>query len=83
MQGVDNVLRVMFDNIRIGQDRHPVTCLAFGRLDSVHGETTRKTGDTAKHGLECLSQVMGNVVFEDCKGVSSSRRHLTATYLES
>ena len=67
MQGIDDVLRVVLHDVRIREDRDPVSAIAFGRLDTVHAETTGQTSDTSEHGLECLVQVVRDVIFEHCQ----------------
>lgn len=62
VQCIDNVLRVVFDDVRVGKDRDPVVLAALGGLDTVHAETTGETGNTAKDGFESLSQVVGDEV---------------------
>jgi len=54
VQGVDDVFGIMLHDVGIGQDWHPVILIALWCLDSVHAETSGKTGDTTKNGLEGL-----------------------------
>lgn len=49
VKGIDNVLRVVLNDIRVGENWNPVTVSSLRRLDSVHRETTRKTGDSPEH----------------------------------
>lgn len=65
VERVDNVLRIVFHNIRVSENGDPIAVFFLGCLDSVHRETTWKTSNTTKHGLESLGHVMGNIVFED------------------
>lgn len=62
MQGIDNVLGVVFDDIGVGENRDPVVLATLGGLDTVHAETPRQTSNTTKDGFESLSQVMRNEV---------------------
>jgi hypothetical protein len=55
----------VFHNVRVGEDRDPVTGIALGSLDAVHAETTRQTGNTSKHGLESLGHMVGDIILED------------------
>lgn len=36
VQGVNHVFRVVLDNVRVSQDRHPVVLTTLGSLDTVH-----------------------------------------------
>ena len=65
VEGIDDVLGVVLDDIGVGEERNPVTRLSLGSLDSVHRETSRETGDSSKDGLEGLGLMMGDVVLED------------------
>ena len=38
---IDNILRVVLDDIRVGEDGYPVAVLRFWCLDAVHAETSR------------------------------------------
>lgn len=58
MQCVNHVLGVMFDYIRVGQNRDPVILTTLRRLDPIHAETTGKTRYTTEHGLERLGQMV-------------------------
>lgn len=62
VQGVNHVFRVMLDNVRVGQNGHPVVLTTLGSLDTVHRETTGQTSDTTEDGLERLGLVMRNEV---------------------
>jgi len=66
VQGIDDVLRVVLDDIGVGEERNPVARLSLGSLDSVHREASRKTGDSSEDGLEGFGLMMGDVVLEDC-----------------
>jgi hypothetical protein len=70
MESVYHVLRVMFDNIRIGQDGNPVAIRTLGCFDTIHTETARQTSDTTKDRFEGLGLMVRDVVFKDCKCVS-------------
>lgn len=65
MQGVHDVFRVVFHDVRIGEDRNPVSAISLGRLDTVHTETTGETSHTSEDRFECLGVMVGDVVFED------------------
>lgn len=65
VQGIDDILGVVFDNVGISEDRNPIAAGAFRCFDPIHAEATRKTSDTTKHGLECLCEMMRDVVLED------------------
>lgn len=62
VQGVHHVFRVVFDNVRVGQDRHPVVLTTLGSFDAVHRETTGQTGDTSEDGLERFGLVVRDEV---------------------
>lgn len=70
VEGIDDVLRIVFDNIGVGEDRDPVSRLALGRFDAVDRETAGQTRNTTKHGLERLGKMMGDIVLEDWAHVS-------------
>jgi hypothetical protein len=74
VQRVDDVLRVVLDDVGIGEDGDPVAIAALRSLDAVHWETTGKTGDTAEHRLESLSEMVRDVVLEDCGREGWARR---------
>ena len=38
VQGVDDVLGVVLDDVRVGEDGYPVVLPAFRRFDTVHAE---------------------------------------------
>ena len=65
MKSVDDVLRVVLDDVRVREDGYPVSRLALGRLDAVHAEATGQTSNATKHRLERFRQMMRDVVFED------------------
>lgn len=62
VQRVDNVFRVVFNDIRVGKNWDPVVLATLGGLDAVHAETTGQTGHTTEDRLKSLSQVMRNKV---------------------
>lgn len=68
VQRVHDVLRVVLDDIRVGQDRHPVVLGALGRFDAVHAEASGQARDTAEDGLERLGEVVRDEVLEDLDG---------------
>ena len=55
----------MLDNIRVGQDWHPIAFVALGSLDAVHTEASWQAGDTSPHRFERFSLMMRDVVLED------------------
>lgn len=65
VQRVDDVLGVVLDDVRVGEDGDPVVLAALGRLDAVHTEAAGQTGDTTEDGFERLALVVGNEVLED------------------
>jgi hypothetical protein len=67
VQGIDDILRVVLDDVRVSNDGDPVAGVTLWRLDSVHREATGKTGNTSEDGLERLGLVMRDVVLEDWK----------------
>jgi hypothetical protein len=77
VQRVDHILRIVLDNVRIGQNWYPVVLTTFGRLDTVHAETTRETGDTTENRLERLGQVVGDEVSSVVSGAIVQREMLT------
>lgn len=68
VERVDDVLRIVLNDVRVGEDGHPVAVVPLGGLDPVHRKAAGQAGDAAEHRLECLGQVVGNVVLEDCAG---------------
>lgn len=58
VQGVDDVFGIMLHDVGIGQDWHPVILIALWCLDSVHAETSGKTGDTTKNRLKGFGLMM-------------------------
>lgn len=62
MQRVNNVFRIVFNDIRVGKNRDPVVLATLGGLDAVHAETTGQTSHTTEDGLKSLCQVMGDKV---------------------
>lgn len=68
VKGVDDVFRIVFDDIGIGEDGNPVTFSSLRGFDSVHGETTWETGDSSENGFESLGEMMGYVVLENYAG---------------
>ena len=62
MQRVDMAFRVVIDDA-IGDDDRA----AFvSGTDPVKGETTGQTSNCAEQAFECLSQMMRDVILEDC-----------------
>jgi hypothetical protein len=57
------VLRVFFDHVWRGQDRHPSSLFLGWCLESIHTKAAWETRHTAKHGFETLSQVVRNKIF--------------------
>lgn len=49
VQRVDHVLGIVFDNVRIGEDRDPVVLVSFRSFDAVHAEAARKTRYTTEY----------------------------------
>lgn len=58
VQCVDNVFGIMLHNVGVSQDWHPVILVAFWCLDSVHAETSRKTGNTTENRFEGFGHMM-------------------------
>jgi hypothetical protein len=61
LKGVDSVLRVVHDDAVGDEERF----VGVGSSKSVHGETSRKTGDGSEERLEGLGEMMGDVVLVD------------------
>lgn len=70
VQRVDNILRIVLDNVGIGNDGHPVTVGTLWRLDSVGTKASGQTSDTAKAGFKGLCLVVRDVVLKDWRGRS-------------
>lgn len=62
MQRVDNVLRVVLNNVGVSEDWNPIILAALGCFDAVHGEATGETSHAAKDGFEGLGKVMRDEV---------------------
>ena len=66
MQRGDFALAVRLTYAGLRQNWHPIlTTISSSSFETVHRETSRKTGDTAKHAFEGFGQMMRDVVFED------------------
>jgi hypothetical protein len=65
VQRVDDVLRVVLDDVGIGEDGDPVPVVSLGRLETVHGEASREAGDAPEDGLGSLDELLSGVVLED------------------
>lgn len=61
----DDALTVLLDDFRLDDQRYPILARRFPCLQSEHGETSRKTGDTTEYGLERLCEMMRNEIFKD------------------
>lgn len=66
MQSVDNIFRIVLDNVRVRKDRDPIILPAFRCFDAIHAEATGKASYTAKDGFERLSKVVRDEV--SCDG---------------
>ena len=64
----DDALTILLDDFRLDDQRYPILAGRFPCLQSEHGETSRKTGDTTEDRFEGLRVVMGDEVLEDLDG---------------
>ena len=67
MQSVDRAFGIIVDD-SLGDDER--TALVSG-ADAVHAKTTWETSDRSKKGLECLGEMMRDVVLVDLSRLSA------------
>lgn len=77
MERIDDVLRVVLDDVGVGEDGDPVAVASFRRLDAVHREASGEAGDSAEDRLERLGEMMRDVVLEDWRSRERSARFLS------
>jgi hypothetical protein len=72
VQRVDDVFRIMFDDVGIGQNGDPVPrVIALGSLDPIHTEAARQASDSTEQRFERFREMMGNIVLENWNGLAN------------